>query len=497
MTGKGEDINGYDNHGYDDHTEIGMRPMPTGPDNSDDSAVVFEEIKTTSKTPVKTTTMTALDPGEIVAIGVQITLVDRTFTDDLRDESTPAYVTFTNDIISSIDATYQHDEYYKEAAVISVSPGSIKVEIMMTFDMPMAGRERSNAIEFTLNNLTHNMQNAFDENTIIDVTTDIDECENNPCLNGGQCDNNEGSYSCSCNGGYTGVNCEQVTDCGFRPAHSPSSPRIIGGSQTQLGDWPWMVSLRDRSNVHRCAAVLINSTRAITAAHCVKKFDAAVLGDLLLSLQSAYHVETDVTAAIHPDYDINSITNDIAVIEFTTSVDFSDFVRPICYLDQDASATFRACYVTGWGHTSEGGHVSDTLLEATVELFDQTQCQSFYPDLTIPSTMMCAGRVDGLMDTCQGDTGGPLQCEDQDGRFHLIGITSFGYGCGRENYPGVYTKVSEYHDFITSADPQPEPEPGEMRTYPLSIPSPQKFRYWIACIIWQGIYLLLPAFAPV
>lgn len=48
----------------------------------------------------------------------------------------------------------------------------------------------------------------------------------------------------------------------------------------------------------------------------------------------------------------------------------------------------------------------------------------------------------------KGDTGGPLQCEDQDGRFHLVGITSFGFGCGRPNYPGVYTKISEYIDFI-------------------------------------------------
>ena len=77
--------------------------------------------------------------------------------------------------------------------------------------------------------------------------------------------------------------------------------------------------------------------------------------------------------------------------------------------------------------------------------------------------------VYGVCFVKQGDTGGPLQCEDQYGRFHLVGITSFGYGCGRPNTPGVYTKVSEYYDFISSADPQPEAEPGKMKAITTSV----------------------------
>eukprot|EP00057_Strongylocentrotus_purpuratus_P011161 XP_011665635.1 PREDICTED: uncharacterized protein LOC585547 isoform X4 [Strongylocentrotus purpuratus] len=656
---KKKDINGVDNRGYDDQTEIGMKPMSKAPENwrmskhfveensdgvssslkkksharykimislmvflvaiiiamgvalhifiNDDSRDVFETLKTTTMTK-----MTTPRGGvSIVELGVNITLPDREYTDDLGDKSSSAYMNFTNVVISSIDATYANNSLFNGAAVISVSSGSIKVELMMSFNMPLAETERSNAIELTLDNLKPNMQDALDDNAIVDVITplceiepctnggtcndtlnssdysctceegytgkscqniigecasnpcenggecnddggsytctctsgfmgvnceqviggcasnpcknggqcentegsytctctsgytgincgqdighcasnpcenggecngdgdsytctctsgfmgvncetDIDECDNNPCENGGQCDNTEGSYRCICTSGFTGMNCELASDCGFRPAYSSSRPRIIGGSPTQLGDWPWMVSLRDRSNVHRCAAVVINSTTAVTAAHCVKKFDTAVLGDLKLSMTSPYHIETDVEAAIHPDYAINTITNDIAVIKFNINLEFNDYIQPICLQDRDASTRFTACYITGWGHTSEGGTVSDTLQKATITLFDEAQCQSFYPDRTITPTMLCAGHLSGEMDACQGDTGGPLQCEDQYGRFHLVGITSFGYGCGRPNTPGVYTKVSEYYDFISSADPQPEPEP--------------------------------------
>ena len=58
----------------------------------------------------------------------------------------------------------------------------------------------------------------------------------------------------------------------------------------------------------------------------------------------------------------------------------------------------------------------------------------------------------------QGDTGGPLQCEDDEGRMYLVGITSFGYGCGRPNYPGVYTRVFEYLDFIENGGTEEEEE---------------------------------------
>ncbi|KAG7253639.1 hypothetical protein CRUP_032273 [Coryphaenoides rupestris] len=106
--------------------------------------------------------------------------------------------------------------------------------------------------------------------------------------------------------------------------------------------------------------------------------------------------------------------------------------------------TPHSCSISGWGRTSERGG-SSVLLWANVSLI--SDCERFYKDRFHPG-MMCAGDLEGHVDSCQGDSGGPLVCEDEMGVSYLWGIVSWGSACGKAGFPGVYTEVAHYFEWI-------------------------------------------------
>lgn len=94
------------------------------------------------------------------------------------------------------------------------------------------------------------------------------------------------------------------------------------------------------------------------------------------------------------------------------------------------------------------GETSDTLKAVEVTIVPQNTCESIYGgnDVIFPS-MLCAGEPEGGKDSCQGDSGGPL-IQYKDDRATLLGVVSFGVGCGRPGIPGVYTAVSHFVPWI-------------------------------------------------
>lgn len=101
--------------------------------------------------------------------------------------------------------------------------------------------------------------------------------------------------------------------------------------------------------------------------------------------------------------------------------------------------------VSGWGLVSENGKNSETLRKVTVPIMQQAICRSLYLKKgNVTNRMICAGYLGGVMDACQGDSGGPLVYKNT-----LLGIVSWGHGCARANYPGVYTKVSKFRNWIS------------------------------------------------
>ena len=104
----------------------------------------------------------------------------------------------------------------------------------------------------------------------------------------------------------------------------------------------------------------------------------------------------------------------------------------------------------GWGATSEGGSTSRYLLKAQVPFVSDSVCGSSYGRQLVASDMLCAGPLAGGTDTCQGDSGGPM-VKSVNGAWVQVGIVSWGNGCARRNYPGVYTEVSTFASAISAA----------------------------------------------
>ncbi|XP_062040855.1 LOW QUALITY PROTEIN: transmembrane protease serine 9-like [Lepus europaeus] len=242
----------------------------------------------------------------------------------------------------------------------------------------------------------------------------------------------------------------QLPDCGLAPAATLT--RIVGGSAAGRGEWPWQASLLLRRREHRCGAVLVADRWLLSAAHC---FDAypdprqwvAVLGTPLLGGAEG-QVERVARIYKHPFYNLYTLDYDAALLELAGAARRSRLVRPICLPEPAPRPPGGArCVITGWGSVREGGAMARHLQQAAVRVLSEQTCRRFYP-VQISSRMLCAGFPQGGVDSCSGDAGGPLACREPSGRWVLTGVTSWGYGCGRPHFPGVYTRVAAVRAWI-------------------------------------------------
>ncbi|XP_058840803.1 trypsin-1 [Topomyia yanbarensis] len=257
-------------------------------------------------------------------------------------------------------------------------------------------------------------------------------------------------------------------------ASSTRQQRIVGGHDSARGQTTYIASLMKRGG-HFCGATVLNERWFLTAGHCVcsglnkpvrhsqikailglykiSEFHRNTIEDVGNSQSTAYEI-TIKTIVSHPEYSCSLPYNDIALLESSKLIFFDQHVRPICIASKyDASGLVegKSAIVSGWGWNNENqkdGSKPDILQRAVVDVFSNDDCEIFYRDgnrpRSISDTQLCAGKRAGGVDSCWADSGGPLVSDDD----VLIGIVSTGIGCARAGFPGIYTRVSEFINWI-------------------------------------------------
>ena len=255
---------------------------------------------------------------------------------------------------------------------------------------------------------------------------------------------------------------------------------VIGGKPAQVGQFPWAV-LTLRSDGSSCGGILLSQRFVLSAAHCHE--EGVSITRVRVGVTRVEGEEDDTyrvrgsrrsfkvgdpqvvevsRAIVHPDYgkDSHGITlNDLVLLELKTPVTFGPLVQPICLptgdeLDKGIST------VMGWGVANNNDlsapHVASQnhLQWADLDILSDGECTEAYKTIASgirlnPSLHLCAGRHAGV-DSCSGDSGGPLIVRAGNGRrsrSYLVGVVSGGPACA-QGWAGYYARVSSYLQWI-------------------------------------------------
>jgi hypothetical protein len=261
-----------------------------------------------------------------------------------------------------------------------------------------------------------------------------------------------------------------------------NDPRISSkGETTKPGEFPWQAMLCNRNGSVFCGAVMISKCCILTAAHCVigadaaRQFDTSRSKSLTVCLgRRSGDCRTGIyknkkekeeeriqcfqahRILVHQEYNANTYEHDIAMILPKTSKCLkcrAASVRPICLpkakRDKAYMTPGSTAWVTGWGEIHEKHGITTALRKGETVLVGLNKCRNYYSrrKYTVSNDQICASDRAGPR---QGDSGGPLMVinDDFDKRFILVGLVSWGQGCGVRDSYGVYVDVLHHIDWI-------------------------------------------------
>ncbi|ESP04587.1 hypothetical protein LOTGIDRAFT_135908, partial [Lottia gigantea] len=232
--------------------------------------------------------------------------------------------------------------------------------------------------------------------------------------------------------------------------------KIVGGLQAQECQYPWQVHVK--AGGFNCGGTLIDYQHVITAAHCLHKNilqfcgNAVILSIFSISLLTLHYASNKIPRSFVMQPFCLSFPfscRDIAVLTLQTKLpETNNCIKPACMPSLTLNvAVGTPCLVTGWGALEESGSFPDVLQESVVPIMDSSVCRDAYGTTMMDDKKLCAGYSTGGVDACQGDSGGPLMCADG-ASWVLAGVVSFGLGCARPGFPGVYSHVSNLQNWV-------------------------------------------------
>ncbi|GFY67716.1 clotting factor B [Trichonephila inaurata madagascariensis] len=240
---------------------------------------------------------------------------------------------------------------------------------------------------------------------------------------------------------------------------------ILGGEEAEQGAWPWMAAIlmRDRTGTLApwCSGFVITRRHILSAAHCFDRRNTSLYAARVGHIDQNQGQEYSIAqVAVPQTYVRGRYYDDIAVLTLSRDI-ITPNVSAICLPPsrEFRNLTGMGTTVAGWGSTRSGGPMSMRLRQlSAMPVISNYQCnQVFRERLTgfgnqfpegITPGFICAGFLNEQgKDSCGGDSGAPLMFQDRD-QWYAVGVVSFGYACGRQGYPGGYTRVSQYLNWI-------------------------------------------------
>jgi secreted trypsin-like serine protease len=252
-----------------------------------------------------------------------------------------------------------------------------------------------------------------------------------------------------------------VTACAATGAAAAPAMAIVGGSAAPAGKYTSVARITFGSSF-LCTGTLISPGYVLTAGHCGSATGAvaspaawpAALIDVRIggnTVGTGDRVPVS-SVTVHPSHLLNS-GYDIAILKLSRA----STMAPTKVAGSGETALWAPDtmeQIAGWGTTREGGSTPSTLQEASVPITTDAYCAGAYDDFDA-TTMVCAGFPQGGVDTCQGDSGGPMFGTATGGALRVVGATSYGNGCARAGFPGVYARVGDttLREWIRSITP--------------------------------------------